>query len=365
MNNEVFDVIVIGGGVAGVSAALSASREKRKVLLIEKNSMLGGLATAGLINWFEPLCDGKGTQLIFSECEELFNLALKYGYKSFDEDWQKKGLRKSSWFDHNLFALSMNQLLIDNGVTIYYDTLVSDVKVEKDLIKSIEISTVEGKHNLFAKQFIDASGSAFLFRQAGLPVREGINYLVYATTTYKKGVGKPTAQYSGTSYSGKNNPMPDKTFNGYKQEDVNEFVKDAQLYCLKQYEEGKITDVSMLPSMPQFRKIASIVGEYCLTKEDLFKHHEDSIGAIGMFCKPGDIYEVPLGCLYTKKINNLYACGRIVSSDDEGWEATRVIPVCILTGEVAGLFASMSIDKRPSVQEIQKRLVDRGIKLHF
>ena len=54
-----YDVIVVGGGVAGVAAAVAAARNGAKTLLMEKQVVLGGLATIGLISWYEPLCDGK------------------------------------------------------------------------------------------------------------------------------------------------------------------------------------------------------------------------------------------------------------------------------------------------------------------
>lgn len=349
-----YDIIVVGGGVAGVSAALSARRENKEVLLIEKTSLLGGLATTGLINWFEPLCDGQGHQMLFSQVEEFFNLALKYGYKT-------ESKRKSSFFDHNLFALSLNKLLIKEGVDISYETSVSDVILEGQSIKAIEILTVEGKSVVSASEFIDATGSAFLFKKAGVPVREGINYLTYATISLRNGVGKPVMQMSGAACTGEGHPQGMKTFNGNKQDDVNEYVSESQLLCLKEYEQGKIQDVSAVPAMPQFRKIASIEGEYCLTKKDEMVHHEDSIGTLGAFNKPGAVYEIPVGCLYSKKINNLYACGRIISSDDEGWEVIRVIPVAILTGEVAGLLASTKLP----IKELQNKLTNRGVKLHF
>ena len=349
-----YDVIVVGGGVAGVSAALSARRENKKVLLIEKTSVLGGLATSGLINWFEPLCDGQGHQILFSQVEEFFNLALKYGYKTYSP-------RMSSFFDHNLFALSLNKLLTEEGVDISYETSVCDVILENQSIKEIEILTVEGKSKLSADQFIDATGNAFLFRKAGVPVREGSNYLTYATISYKNGPGKPVMQMSGSALDGSGHPQGMKTFNGLKQDDVNEYVRTAQEYALNEYESGKIQDISAIPSMPQFRKIASIEGEYCLTNKDSMVHHEDSIGVFGAFNKFGELYEIPVGCLYSKKINNLYACGRIISSDDNGWEVIRVIPVAILTGEVAGLLAASKLP----IKELQNKLSSRGIKLHF
>ncbi len=59
-----YDVIVAGGGVAGVAAAVSAARMGKKVLLTEKTISLGGLATIGLVNLFVPMCNGRGTKII-------------------------------------------------------------------------------------------------------------------------------------------------------------------------------------------------------------------------------------------------------------------------------------------------------------
>ena len=60
-----YDVVVIGGGVAGVAAAVAASRCGAKTLLVEKEYALGGLATLGLVVAYLPLCDGKGRQVSF------------------------------------------------------------------------------------------------------------------------------------------------------------------------------------------------------------------------------------------------------------------------------------------------------------
>ena len=69
MKEKEYDIIVVGGGIAGVSAAVSAAREGAKALLIEKSINLGGLATSGLISAYEPLCDGKSQQMIYGIAE--------------------------------------------------------------------------------------------------------------------------------------------------------------------------------------------------------------------------------------------------------------------------------------------------------
>ena len=70
-----FDVIVSGGGVAGVAAAVQAAREGKSVLLLEKSQKLGGLATLGLINLFVPMCNGRGKQIIKGMAEEFLRRA--------------------------------------------------------------------------------------------------------------------------------------------------------------------------------------------------------------------------------------------------------------------------------------------------
>ena len=84
-----YDVIVVGGGVAGVSAALAAKRNGCKTLLVEKSVMLGGLATLGLIAIYLPLCDGRGRKVIGGIAEELLQLAIKYGYDNLPPEWEK------------------------------------------------------------------------------------------------------------------------------------------------------------------------------------------------------------------------------------------------------------------------------------
>ena len=70
-----YDTVVAGGGIAGIAAAAAAARGGARVLLIEKQYMPGGLATAGLVTIFLPLCDGMGRQVTFGIAEELLRLS--------------------------------------------------------------------------------------------------------------------------------------------------------------------------------------------------------------------------------------------------------------------------------------------------
>ena len=74
IEKQPYDVVVVGGGIGGIAAAVAAAREGAKTILLEKQINLGGLGTVGLISWYEPLCDGKGKKMIAGIGEELIKL---------------------------------------------------------------------------------------------------------------------------------------------------------------------------------------------------------------------------------------------------------------------------------------------------
>ena len=82
------DVLVCGGGFAGISAALAAAREGKRVVLLEKQYMLGGLGTSGLVTIYLPLCDGVGHQVSFGIAEELLKLSISMGAEDmYPDNW--------------------------------------------------------------------------------------------------------------------------------------------------------------------------------------------------------------------------------------------------------------------------------------
>ena len=122
-----YDVIVAGGGVAGVAAALSVAKRGRSVLLLEKSNLLGGLATMRLINWFVPMCNGRGKQIIFGMAEEWLRESALYGYDTIHDEWKNgepqepTSVRYTQKYSPYIFALQLTEKIKNAGVGRRFD----------------------------------------------------------------------------------------------------------------------------------------------------------------------------------------------------------------------------------------------------
>ena len=358
-----YDCIVVGGGIAGVSAAVSAARSGVKTLLIEKSINLGGLATNGLISWYEPLCDGKGNQVIYGIAEELIKLSIKYCFDNMPKKWGGSGInsakneRYATFFSPTVFSLALDEFVKNNGVMLRFDTYSTYPVIENGICSGVICESVGGAEFFGAKTVIDATGDASVCHRAGIPTVDGSNYMSYVAQMYeindadklKTGdtCGFRKWVSTGSDLLGNGHPEGVRMFSGTSAEDTTEFVglgKQRLLDKIKKLRRNEF-DIMTLPQMPQYRKIRRIVGD-CDFEGISGKAYPDSIGKCGDF-RPngiGKIYEIPLGALKNSMVKNIFACGRIISSPDgDAWEVARVIPVCALTGEAAGKAAAKQI----------------------
>ena len=146
IQNHDYDIAVCGGGFGGISAALAAARGGKRVILFEKEYMLGGLGTAGLVTIYLPLCDGMGHQVSFGIAEELFRLSITYGAEArYPENWldkvgtrTEKDKRYEVQYNAQLFAILAEKLLLENNVDIMYGSYVVDVDIENDRISFMD-----------------------------------------------------------------------------------------------------------------------------------------------------------------------------------------------------------------------------------
>lgn len=386
-----YDVIVAGGGVAGISAALAAARQSKKVLLIEKMFMLGGLATAGLVTIYLPICDGEGRQVSFGIAEELLRLSVKHGYEPFMDGSENGNSRGMAWitgdeegkkkcrfevqFNANVFAILCEQLLKENGVEILYGTSVCDALVEDRKITYVITENKSGREAYKGFSFVDASGDADLCVLSGAETVVFGQGNVLASWYYEMLNDEYRLNMLGFSdipdkYKDKEKVDDRKRYSGLTGDELSQMTCESHANLLNDFlKKGEISArhaLTNIASIPQVRMTRRIKGVYTMNDQEVFKTFEDSIGMTGDWRKKGPIYEIPFGCLYGKDIKNLVTCGRNISVTDDMWDITRVIPVCAVTGEAAGVAAAISDDfANINKEEFFEILRNNGVKLHI
>ena len=384
-----YDVIVCGGGVAGVAAAVSAARLGSRVLLLEKSINLGGLATNGLISFYEPLCNGKGDKLMYGMASELFQMAIAHGPDTLDDAWRSDPdhapteKRYTTFFSPTIFSLALDDWLLSNGVKLLLDTLVVRPVMDGSHCEGVLVEHKGGREFFKAKVIVDATGDADVLDRAGVPCVKGSNHLTYisylvnhATLDRSKKSGNLLESRHwntlGSDLWGNGHPMGAPRLSGLNAEEVTEFVLSGRRLlandCLA-CEKGSY-DLASLPSMAQFRTTRRLMGSYTLVEADQGKAFVDSVGVAVDFFRRGHVYELPYRILYHKQYDNLFTAGRSVSASGWAWEVTRVIPIAIATGQAAGVAAYFcSRNEQPAhsidYNSIQKELVRCGLRLHI
>lgn len=371
-----YDVIICGGGVAGIAATLAAQRSGAKTLLLEKEYALGGLATLGLIVIYLPLCDGDGVLMTGGIAEELLKLSLKYGTGQIPPAWldadataeERSKERYQVTYNAASFMISAEELLLAEGVRIFYDARVSGVKRENHEVASVFVETKTGKREFHAKAFIDATGDADLCYFAGEDtVDDPTNR---RTGWYFSFDGNNLKLHQQTDSIYSEIPETSRLYSGTSLEDISQHCIDGRKMILSHVmglkEKNDAVYPLIIPTFPGLRMTRRLAGSFEFS-EDLHERvwFSDAIGMIGNWKKKSLRYSIPYRSIKAVKNSNLYAAGRCVSADKSGWDLTRVIPTCAVTGEAAGVAAAyQAVENRQiDIDTLQKKLKENGVLL--
>ncbi len=386
-----YDILVAGGGLAGVAAAVQAARMGKKVVIVEKTVQLGGLATIGLVNFFVSMCNGRGVQIIKGMADEFLRLAVRYGYDDIPEVWRagEPGLgatntRLVTHFSAPVYALALLELTANAGVDVLFDSVVTDLECVGGHIAAALVYGKSGYTRIQAQMFVDTTGDGDLLCMAGIPTVSRGNYHTYIAlgtdvircrrAAEAQDIEKLYCSCFGgnAALSGKGHPEGMPLWDGTDSDQISAYLKTNQLQLLENIKSGdrQKRDLLTLPAMAQFRTTRHIDGDATLRTEDMYCHQADSIGAICNFEMRDQLYEVPYGTLVKTGFDNIITAGRSAAADGYAWEILRVIPPAILTGQAAGMAASMALDSgcpiaRVDIAALQKGLADTGVIIHF
>src|SRR5262245_2616148 len=395
------EVLVIGGGSAGVSAAVAAARNGAEVILVERLGYLGGLATGGLIILLLTLDDGRGRQVVGGLCQEVTDRIAKRGAAYFppQAEWgseaealvrrdQRWGLvwghgphrvRYSVAYDPEEFKFALNQMTEEAKVRLLLHAYACDALVEGDRVTGVTFQSKSGRFAILAKVVIDASGDGDIFTSAGAAYEkeEVLPWLWFCMGGVENteaaiqeggwffhtiGEGKVLLPWGATQ-------RITRKIDATNPEDLTY----AELECRKRVME----EVDRLRrEIPGFAKahlchIADqlgitesrrLVGEYVLGRDDIDQPCDDVIAITGHWTKYEALYYIPYRSLLTQEFSNLLVAGRCISVDHRVHHATKEIPPCMATGEAAGTAAALAVRSESEPRSVDVRLLQRRLE---
>jgi len=382
------DVLVVGGGVAGMTAAISASRSGANVLLIEKENSIGGVAVSGLNSYIcglypnsekaprKTLNDG----ILAEVCSKLQKL-----------DPAKKITRIGKVYVLPYSAKVLMKVFIsliqkEKGMKVLKDCRAVSVGTKKKAIEEVKVKGKKGSFAIKPKVVIDSSGEGDIVKLSGarylladtsrrqlagysmrikgvkdssqmievkVPyyIRKWIKekklpaYLKYTTLTLVKEKDEVVIKLS----------VSPKQKTKRVEKDARNVHKYLTL-CIPSFEGTRIVETSPLVLN---REGIRVKGEYMLKTSDVIKARKFSDGVVKnawpiefwdqrkgpqyKYIRPGDYYEIPVRCLKAKDVENLYCAGRCISVSQEALASTRVMGTCISLGEEAGRAAGRKV----------------------
>ena len=402
------DVIVAGGGTAGIAAAVAAARNGADTILVERYGFLGGTMTAGLVNPFMTFHAGK-EQIIKGIFQEIIDRLKDTG--GYDE--------KTKAFDSEIMKLVLDQMIKEADVKLLLHTYITDALVTKEnIIKGIEAYNKSGRQVVLGKVIIDATGDGDVavmagapyekgreedgltqpmtlnFRMGGvdverMPSREKINKLFdEAKAKGEIKIPRENVLYFPTTRRGEIhfNTTRIVKVDGTKADDLTyaEIEGRRQMAELIKFLKEKVPgfeNAYLLMSAVQVgvRETRRIIGEYVLTGEDVIKarkfsdviargsypidiHSPTGEGTVIKKLPPGESYDIPYRCIVPKKVENLLIAGRCISCTHEAQAAIRVIPIVVAIGQAAGTAAALAAKLHASLREMNVPLLQEALK---
>ena len=416
------DVLVVGGGPAGVVAAVAAARGGARTVLLERNPFLGGRATASMVLVLDDYTDGQQITVrgLASEYVQRM-LALGGAVEAPESVWGHSTSHPdyewwSSWgfqylihphprpltyavsFDPETFKRVSEQMLKDAGVRFSLFTDILDVVRSGTAVREVIARRRQGLARFQARYVIDASGDGDVFAAAGAAFHHG-KYML--TLVHRYGGVDLDAWYA----YGRENPEQARALDrqvrqiyggswerwwlrttlpgviwvnaphlsGYDAIDsealtaasieARERIWQAYAFLrqnLPGFQNCYLIDTCAELGMRQSRLLQ---GQYVLTRDDITArtHFDDSIGM-------GRDYHMPYRCLVPRELSNLLVAGRHFSCEPEAQKTAREIPPCMVMGQAAGSAAALALRQGSAVQdvdvaELQARLRRDGAHL--
>jgi hypothetical protein len=412
------DLVVVGGGPAGIAAAVAGARNGLSVALLERYAYLGGLASGGMVLVLDDMSNGPEVT-VRGLCSELIDRMTRMGLcvTPPEEDWISDTTKFQQWarwgvydfhshqkpqpicyasaFDPDGFKRASNAMIAEAGVNLRLHSWFSKAIVEDGAVKGVVCESKSGRQAVLGKVVIDATGDLDVAASAGAAFSQG-SFIV--TTVFRLGnvdtveaerfeyeepeafaaIDREAKRIMGGSWERwwLKTPLPGVVwcncphmagFDGLSVEDLTraDFKGRERIADLVAYVREKVpgfANAVVIDVAPQIgvRTSRLLEGEYVMTKEDVAsrRHFADSVAR-------GRDYYYPYRTLLPKEVSQLLVAGRHYSSTAAAQKISREIPPCMAMGEATGVAAALALESgvtvdRIDVAELQRRLRAQG-----
>jgi len=397
-------VLVVGGGSAGVAAAVAAARQGADVTLVERSTYLGGIATGGLVILLLFLDDGRGRQVVAGLCEEVTQrlAARDAAYFPPQEHWGSSdpallkryrlhglqaghgphAVRYGVAYGAEEMKLVLEELCREAGVRLLYNVWACEPILDGDRVRGVTMQAKNGRFAVLADVVIDTSGDGDVFSAAGCAhAQERVAPWLWFTVGGVQ--GDLDAQGAGSRFWRIVRPghvlLPwgatdriSRLIDATDPEDLTFAATECRKLVTEEFERLRrevpgFADAHLCHVADQIDVTESrrLVGEYVLGREDLNRRLSDVVAVTGHWTMYGATYDIPYRALLTKEYSNLLTAGRCISVDHRVHHATKEIPACMATGEAAGTAAALALAcggrvKAIPIGDLQERLTSRG-----
>lgn len=410
-----YDVVVVGGGAAGVAAAVSAARGGARVCLVEQYGFLGGAATNSSVLAYCGFYDQRGEQVVYGFGEEFLQELHRsdlYRRETFSNSGNTVVL-----LDQETTKLILDKLVASAGIDVLFHSTLHSARRGPDGIESILLAHRGGELEITAKAFVDCSGDGALIaaadaahhlspadqRQASTLVMR-VGGVAEDAETSPQAMDEALTRYAartGVELGRSNNTcvrlplsrelmllLADEHIDVLDVHQLSTAESRARALC-HEYLNAFVAflpgwkDAYLAATGPQLgiREGRRLRGRETVRAEDVSgarRRPEDAIARCGWPMEDHAVagstsyhriagkgwYHIPYGALASSDVANLWAAGRLTSSDNRAFASLRVMGTSFATGQAAGLAAALYVgDGTVDVPRLQDALAGQGALL--
>ncbi|RQP04868.1 MAG: FAD-dependent oxidoreductase [Paracoccus sp. BP8] len=410
------DVVVIGAGPAGLSAAVSAARNGARVTLVERYHHLGGMASGGMVLVLDDMVND-GTEIVTTgivsefvdrmqrqdgavfpppeDCLtnwEMWRKWARWGCIDFHKQGMPQPIIHAVAFDPDAWKRVSLDLVAEAGIELRTHSWFSEAIVENGRVTGVIVQTKLGRQAIRARMVVDASGDLDVAASAGASFATG----QFIVTTVFRLMDVDTARAEAFEYENPEafkaldrqarrviggawgmwwlkTPLPGVVwcncphmpgYDGLSPEHMveAEYEGRRRMMALLDFARANLPgfeNAKMLGAAEQMgiRQTRLLQGEYIVTKDDVKKrrHFADSV------CRGRDYY-TPYRALLPRGIDNLIVAGRHYSVESEAQKQSREIPPCMAQGEAAGVAVAKALQANCALRDVDVRAIQKQMR---